>query len=268
MLSYTKSLSNILFDGAGDQPINTWNQTTTVNGPNKPELSYSNFVVPDRVIAAVSLRKQFFKHLATTVSIFYEGAIDGRFSYTYSTDFNRDGATADLIYIPKNATNPNEIQFVSQTVNGVTYTPAQQAVLFENFILQDKYLRAHRGGYAERNGAQIPWRNQFDVKFLQDLFANIGKNKNTIQFSVDIFNFLNLLNPKLGIRKITSTSYLSSSTNVPILQPVTVTPNSATIPTFRLAPNRLGQINTNSFISNVALASTYYLQFGIRYSFN
>jgi hypothetical protein len=272
MIAYTKSIANSYYDGGGDQPINTWNGNTTVNGANNPELSYSNFVVPDRVIAAISYRKEFLKHLGTTITLTYEGACDGRFSYTYSSDFNRDGTTADLIYIPKDARNTSEIQFVpTSSINGIVYSAAEQAALFENFIQQDKYLRAHRGQYAERSGAQLPWRNQVDLKFVQDLFANIGKNRNTLQFSVDIINFGNLLNSNWSKRKITSTAYLSSSTNVPILQPQNVnslTPGGSTVPTFRLATDRLGNINTKSFIDNVALTSTYYMQFGLRYLFN
>ncbi|HEX2682597.1 MAG TPA: TonB-dependent receptor, partial [Ferruginibacter sp.] len=272
VVSYTKSFADNLFDGGGDQPINTWNGNTSIDGPNNPMLGYSQFVVPDRVIAAVSYRKEYFKHLATQISLFYEGSSGGRYSYTYSNDFNRDGATADLIYIPKDARNTQEIQFVNTAaINGIVYTPAQQAQMFEDFINQDKYLRAHRGQYAERSGGQLPWRNQVDVKILQDLFINVGKNRNTIQFSVDIFNFGNLLNKSWGRQKITAVNYLSSSTNVPILQPQNVaslTPGGATVPTFRLATDRLGQLASTSFYDNIGLSSTYFMQFGLRYIFN
>lgn len=272
VVSYTKSFADNLFDGTGDQPINTWNGNTSIDGPNNPMLGYSGFVVPDRVIAAVSYRKEYFKHLGTQISLFYEGSSSGRFSYTYSSDFNRDGANADLIYIPKDARNTAEIQFVNTaSINGIVYTPAQQAQLFEDFINQDKYLRAHRGQYAERGGGQLPWRNQLDVKLLQDLFINVGKNRNTIQFSVDIFNFGNLINKSWGRQKITAVNYLASSTNVPILQPQNVaslTPGGATVPTFRLATDRLGQIASTSFYDNIGLSSTYFMQFGLRYIFN
>ena len=267
VIAYTKSFANTYFDGTGDQPINTWNGVTTVNGANNPELSYAGYVVPDRLIGGLSFRKEYFKHLGTSISFFYEGAIDSRFSYTYSTDFNRDGATADLIYIPKDARNTSEIKFVNTgSINGVVYTDVQQAELFENFIKQDKYLSAHRGQYAERNGGQLPWRNQIDMRLLQDIFTNIGKNRSTIQVGVDIFNLGNFINKNWSKKKITSTSYLSSSTNVPILQPQAVAAGAQ--PTFRLAADRLGNINTKSFIDNASISSTYYMQFSVRYIFN
>jgi hypothetical protein len=98
MVAYTKSFASNYFDGSGDQPINTWNGMTTVNGANNPELSYANYVVPDRVIAGLSFRKEYLKHLGTTVSFLYEGSIDSRLSYIYSNDFNRDALPA-ILYI-------------------------------------------------------------------------------------------------------------------------------------------------------------------------
>ncbi|HEV7781628.1 MAG TPA: carboxypeptidase regulatory-like domain-containing protein, partial [Chitinophagaceae bacterium] len=168
IIAYTKSFANGLFDGAGDQPFNTWSLIPTVNGANTPNLSHSQFVLPDRVIASFSYRKEYFKHFATTISLFYSGSIDGRFSYVYGADFNRDGVNGnDLIYIPKDARNTNEITFVpTAAINGIVYSAAQQAQLFEDYINQDKYLRKHRGQYAERNGAQIPWRNQVDLRIM------------------------------------------------------------------------------------------------------
>ncbi len=258
-VAYTKSLAANLFDGNGDQPLSAWQGTANVNGSNSPVLGYAGFVQPDRVIATFSYRKEYLKHLATTISVVYEGGIQGRFSYTYSRDFNRDGTNFDLIYIPK---DPSEITFVSQTVNGVAYSAQQQSDLFFAYIEQDKYLRKHKGQYAERNGAQTPWRNQVDLKILQDLFTNVGKHKNTIQFSLDIFNFGNLLNPDWGKLKTINASSILIPTNEGSL-----TPGGATKPTFRLATDR-GNIITSTFRDNVSVFSTYFMQFGLRYIFN
>ncbi len=263
-VAYTKSFANALFDGIGDQPFNTWSLIPTVQGANTPNLSHSGFVVPDRVVASFSIRKEYFKHFATTISLFFEGAIDGRFSYVYGADFNRDGVNGnDLIYIPKDARNPAEITFVpTAAINGIVYTAAQQAQLFEDYINQDKYLRKHRGQYAERNGAQLPWRNQVDLKILQDVFTNIGKNRNTLQLSVDIFNFGNLLNPSWGKKKIIN----ASSILIPQNQGSLV-PGGAVVPTFRLQTVQ-GNIATRTFRDNLGVTSTYYVQFGVRYLFN
>jgi len=262
-VAYTKTLGGSLNDGSGDQPLSAWEGTPTVNGSNTPVLGYPDYIIPDRLLGFLSYRKEYFKHLATTISLFYNGGINGRFSYLYGDDFNRDNVrNNDLIYIPKDARNPSEIQFVAQTLNGVTYSPAQQGELFEAYIQQDKYLRNHRGQYAERNGAQLPWRNQWDVKIMQDLFANIGKTKNTVQFTLDIFNVGNLLNSNWGKIKSINASSILIPTNVSSL-----VPGGTTVPTFRLAADR-GNIITQTFRDNVSVASTYSIQFGLRYLFN
>jgi hypothetical protein len=262
-VSYTKSIAGNLFDGAGDQPGSAWQSIQTVNGVNDPKLSYAGYVVPDRVVATVSYRREYFKHLATSLSFIYQGSVDFRFSYTYSTDFNRDGTINDLIYIPKDARNPAEIQFVATSaINGVVYSPAQQAQLFEYYINQDKYLRKHRGQYAERNGATAPWRNQVDARFMQDIFVKAGKNRNTLQFTIDAFNFGNLLNSSWGKQKTTNASAILVPANAPAL-----VAGGTVVPTFRLNTSQ-NQIVTRTFRDIIDTRSTYSIQFGIRYLFN
>jgi hypothetical protein len=100
-VAYTKSLAGNMHDGGGDQPQSAWQGTATINGANTSPLGYTDYVLPDRVVALVSYRKEYLKHLATTVSLIYNGAIWGRFSYVYGGDFSRDGVSGnDLIYIP------------------------------------------------------------------------------------------------------------------------------------------------------------------------
>ena len=262
-VAYTKSMAANLHDGGGDQPLGAYQNSPTVNVLNTPTLSYAQFVVPDRVIATISYRKEYIKHLATSFSLLYQGSIDNRFSYVYGADFNRDGVNGnDLIYIPKDARDTNQIKFVAQTVNGVVYSPAAQGQLFEDYINQDKYLKAHRGQYAERNGAQVPWRNQVDVKILQDLFITLGKKRNIFQFSLDILNFGNLLNSNWGkVKTINAGSILIPQNQNSLI------PGGTVVPTFRLATDR-GNIITRTFRDNVSTVSTYSMQFGIRYIFN
>jgi hypothetical protein len=262
-VAYIKTFANNLFDGGGDQPLSAWQSTATFTDPNRPTLGYAGYIVPDRLVASFTLRKEYFKHFATTISMLYGGAIDYRFSYVYGGDFNRDDFSGnDLIYIPK---DPSEITFSSFTYpNGVTYSAAEQSALFFKYIEQDKYLRAHKGQYAERNGAQAPWRNQVDIKILQDLFINVGKHKNTIQLSLDIFNFGNLLNSNWGKVKIVNASSVLVPTNQNNL---VAGPGGTVRPTFRLATDRNNPV-IETFRDNVSVTSTYFMQMGIRYIFN
>lgn len=260
-IAYTNSIANNLYDGNGDQPFNTWSLIPSVNGANVPTLSYADYVVPHRLVATASYRKEFLKHLATTVSVFYQGSNQGRFSYVYGSDINRDRQTGnDLLYVPRDA---SEITFVDRAATASTpfVSAAEQSALFFKYIEQDDYLSKRKGMYAERNGALLPWRNQFDVKFVQDLFTNIKGTRNTLQFSVDIFNFANLLNSEWGVTQTTNTASLLEVTNVNSL-----TPGGTTRPTFRLALDR-GKPVTQSYRDNLTTSSTYFMQFGLRYIF-
>jgi hypothetical protein len=189
----------------------------------------------------------------------YEGAIQGRFSYVYSSDFNRDGTNFDLIYIPR---DPSEITFVDKTVNGVLYTAAAQSELFFKYIDQDRYLRKRKGQYAERNGAKYPWRNEWSFKFLQDIFVGKGKYRNTLQFGVDVFNLGNLLNPAWGRVKVDNARALLVPQNV-----TSLVPGGTVRPTFQLATDRT-QLVRETFRDVVSVASTYNMQFSLRYIFN
>jgi hypothetical protein len=262
-LAYVHTQAGNLYDGQGDQPFNTWSLINSVNGANIPTLDIASYTVPNRLIASFSYRKEYLKHLGTTVSIFYEGAHQGRFSYLYSSDINRDGQANDLLYIPRDA---SEITFVPLTIgsgsSAVTYSAADQSERFFKYIDQDKYLSKRKGTYAERNGALLPWRNQLDLKILQDIFTNLGRKKNTVQLSLDIFNFGNLVNNSWGLTQATNAASLLSVTNTSALAP-----GGTVKPTFRLANDR-GLPVSKTFRDNENLSSTYYMQFGLRYIFN
>ncbi|MET0571447.1 MAG: TonB-dependent receptor [Pedobacter agri] len=265
MIAYTRSDQRNYGDGGGDQLLNLWSIPATSSNPNTPTLSYSSNLNPDRFIANISYRKEYFGNLATSFSLFYEGSQQGRFSYTYSTDFNRDGQSGnDLIYIP----NPGELTAASFVAipagtNGYSraYSAQEQLDIFETYIGQDKYLSNHRGQFAERNAATSPWRNQFDFRLTQEVFKNFGKTKNSFQFTVDIFNVGNLLNRKWG-----NVNFVNNS-NILVPQNVAALGNTTTKPTFRVNANA-GDITRNTFGTSQTISSTYYMQFGVRYNFN
>ena len=264
MAAYTKTDQRNFGDGSGDQLINLWSIPETSSNPNSPTLSYSSNLNPDRVIASVSYKKEYFQNLATSFSLFYEGSQQGRFSYIYSTDFNRDGQTNDLIYIPKAGEMPAS-SFVAVPVNtsgyrAEGYTAQEQSDLFEAYIQQDKYLSKNRGSYAQRNGGTSPWRNQVDFRLTQEIFKNVNGAKNSVQFTMDVFNFGNLLNKNWGNINFVNNSRILVPQNVSLI-------SATTKPTFRMAAAN-GDIVKSTFGTSQTISSTYYMQFGIRYNFN
>jgi hypothetical protein len=197
--------------------------------------------------------------MATSISLFYEGGAQGRFSYTYNSNIVRDGGALNLIYVPKDA---SEITFVDQTVNGALWTAAQQSTAFFAYVDQDKYLKTRKGQYAERNGAITPWRNVFDVKVTQDFFIKVAGKRNTIQVSLDILNVGNMINKNWGLADYYNQSAILVNTNN-----ANVVSGGTVKPSFRLNPYNNAMI-TNTYSNNIGPGSTYSMQLGIRYIFN
>ena len=269
LIAYTHSEAKNLVDGAGDQASSAWNGNANVNGANSVEKSYTSYVTPDKLIANVSYKYEYLNHMATTVSVFYEGGAPSRFSYVYSSNIVRDGAGSNnLIYVPK---DKSEIDFVDQTVtykdaSGATvsnlWTAAAQSTAFFAYVDQDKYLSSRKGKYAERNGAIMPWRNQFDVKVMQEFFIKVGGKRNTIQVSLDILNAGNLINKNWG----KALFYNQNNILVPANNS-SVVAGGTVRPTFKLNPYNNDMLK-KTYKDNVGYGSTYSMQLGIRYIFN
>jgi hypothetical protein len=175
----------------------TFSRIAHHSDPNNAGVTTSIWSPGHRVFALVSYSHEYFKFGATTVSAFWEARPSlntinsSRLSYVFAADANGDGSANDLIYIPRDASEMNFAQF---TLNGRTYTAAEQAAAWETYIKQDPYLSKHRGQYAERNGLSYPMLRRMDLSIAQDLFHNLGGQRNAFQIRADIFNLGNLLN--------------------------------------------------------------------------
>ncbi|MEO6489922.1 MAG: TonB-dependent receptor [Ferruginibacter sp.] len=198
-LAYTYTVAFDVAIGSSDQAATGWTSNNIGGNPNKPELGYSNYSIPHRVVAFASRRFEYFrKRMATTVSLYYSGGSQDRFSYRYGGDINGDGATNDIVYIPKDA---SEIKFVEGfKAGGVTYTAQQQSDAFFTYVENDKYLRKHKGQVMERYGATLPWAHTLDLRLLQNFSMKMGSKTHTLQVSADVTNLLNLINNDWGFR--------------------------------------------------------------------
>jgi hypothetical protein len=251
--SYTYTGAWDVTSNPGAQATSVWNSNPTSTTQNAEELAMSGFVVPHRFMAWISYRKEYLKHLATSITIFYEGRNQGNLSYVVNGDLNGDGNSADLMYIPK---DQSEMNFVAIT-GSTPFTVQQQKDAFDAFINNSPYLSKRRGQYAERNAALQPWIHTINLNFQQDIFTNIGKRKNTIRLQADVLNFGNMLNKDWGHR------FLNTLSNNNPLQYVSTTNGVAA---YRMTLVN-GQLPTNPFQLNRSLASTWSAQIGIRYIF-
>ena len=162
--------------------------------------------MPHRIVAIGTWRLKTL----TDFSVVYVGNSGAPYDYVYaaaggsgSGDANADGQSQnDLVYVPRDAHDPNEILF--NGYNGVLsgFTPANalleaqaQADAFDRFIDRVPCLRESRGKMLSRNACRNPWQNQVDVSIGQSLQAFGQQN---LQLRLDVINFLNLLNPRWG----------------------------------------------------------------------
>ncbi len=218
---------------------------------NDDVLAFSKYGDTHRIIGVASKKFTYGNDTwATTISTFFEYARGGRFNYTYAGNINNDSSfqNNDLLYIPTSA-EVSQMQF-----SGTPAEQQAQADAFESYIRQDDYLSDNRGSYAERYGALAPWRSRWDVKILQDYNFKVGKSEktHTIQLSLDILNFGNLINSEWGV--------VEQPNNVSPLG-VTVDPNTQ-IPTYTFDPSL-----TKTFGFDSSLQSRWQAQFGLRYIF-
>lgn len=257
-LAYNYTFATEGAPNLGSQPATVWSTIYTSKTQNDIELAPSGFSVPHRIVGTFSYRFEYFKALASTITLYYEGASQGRYSYIYNGDVNGDGNSADLMYVPK---SPSEIQFSNLTVGSTTFTAQQQSDAFFNYIAQDKYLRKHKGQDVERNGALYPWYDRVDLNFQQEVFKNIGKSRNTLQFNVSVVNFLNLLNHDWGVRKIyVVNNPLKTSSVVSGVQ-------TFTLATFTPPGGSQTQLLDRTFINNNSTSTTWGIQLGAKYIF-
>jgi len=254
---YTYGASKNTVD-AGSIASGSWTGNTISLDPNNPVAANSQFSPGPRVFAAFTYSRDFFGAGATSLSVYVDGRPAGNNSYRFSNDMNGDGASNDLIYVPR---NQSEMNFVTNTVivgtDTTVYSAAQQAAAWDAFINQDPYLSKRRGGYTQRNAVFLPKVYRADLSISQDVGRNIAGRPNQLQIRLDILNFTNLLDKDWGVGQGFVTTTPLSSAGV----------NAFGAPTYRLAA--VGkQLISKSFQKVVNTADVWRMQLGVRYMLN
>jgi len=229
-----------------------------LNNANKANNSTSLYGNTHRFVFAGIKKFDYGKNnaYATTISVFSNWVSGDRFAYVYGGDINNDGTGSnDLMYVPTDA-EINNMAFDPYTdVFGNTQSAAVQQVALKSFIAQDSYLSSRKGNYTEKYAGETPWFGQMDVRILQDFNFKSGSKMRTVQFSIDVQNFGNMLSSKWGVRKYATTSGF--------YQPLSVNRfNGAGNPVFTFDPSQ-----KNTFTSSPDLISRWQMQFGLRYIF-
>ncbi len=248
MAAYTITESKEISGMPGSNAASAYNGLIGVNGPHIPEIQRSQYVIPTKAIGSASYRFEYANnHLATTINLFYTGYSHDGFSFTYTNDMNGDGYSTDLIYIPN---SKGEINFVSS---------ADEDAFFK-FVIQDKYLNNHKGEYAEAYAARSPWVHRIDLRIAQDFSVNVGNTTNTLQFTLDVLNFGNLINNKWGVEK-----NMINTNNGQILKYEGKDANN--VPSFSMVKGSDGNYLSKTYSTYYDYHQCWQLQIGLRYFF-
>ena len=264
--AYTYSRARDVQSFTSSTHISNWQFGRTLSGDHlDPNTTVSLFDQPHKLSLNGTYTFHWLRDFATDVSVLYSGTSGAPHDYIYgsgptsgSGDLNDDGVQGnDLIYVPKDATDPSEILF-KDTGSGTTLvTAAAQATAFEKFILNSPCLSANRGRILARNSCRLPFTHNVDVSFRQSI-PTISGQRLSLEF--DIFNFGNLLNKNWGKVQINQSG---SNSNVPILSHVGQTgidPKTAqSIFTFNT--------NAKEYVVGDFVTSYWRSQLAVRYSF-
>jgi hypothetical protein len=245
----------------GSIAAGSWQTNPMPGNPNTPPLGFAATSPGHRLFGALSKRMDLTRVGATTAALFWETRTIGNASYIFSADANGDGGgTNDLIYIPKDKSEMNFSTFTCAPpvcVPATTFTAAQQADAWETYIQQDKYLREHRGQYAERGGVFLPMFNRADFSVSQEVAGNFIRNRNTLQLRLDFLNFGNLLNHNWGVSQ--------RMVNAQVLTNPAADANGAL--TYRLR-NIGTRLMDHTYEATGTTADVYRIQLTVRYNFN
>ncbi|MEH0156155.1 TonB-dependent receptor [Limibacter armeniacum] len=248
MAAYTFQESKDFTSIPAEIAADAFQRNPQVMGPNNSQFAHSRYGLRHRFITSVSYRKEYLGgKMATSIAMFGEIAKGNRYSYTYSGDMNRDAiANNDLIFVPATSSD-------IKLVDTPQASAADQWTALNAFIEQDPYLSERRGDYVDRNGAMLPWYSQFDIRVLQDYNFEFAGRKNTLQLSLDILNFGNMLNSDWGVRQLPTTT-----------RPITFEgyEDGTNVPTFSFDTEL-----AESFTEDVSILSKWQMQVGARWIF-
>ena len=261
--SYTLQSAKSYTEGIGDQVSSAYNNyRNSIHAVNDNETGYATYVAPNRFLLSATYKLKESKNVTNTFSLLYDAYQYGylgtysysRYSYIFNSNINNDpSAPGNLIYVPASRQELNNWDFKDGKINGEPYTAEMQRDDFWTFIEQDDYLQDRKGQYAERGGAKMPWHHQLDFKYLRDMSIKWGKTKHTLQLGLDIENLLNFLCKDWGLYKqVTGNTLLTYDTK-----------NNQY--TYNLVN---GERHTSTSQNYLSTASTYRIQFTIRYLFN
>jgi outer membrane receptor protein involved in Fe transport len=191
--AYTYNRAYDIQSLTSDRAISNWRFGREYSGLETDQsLSTSQFERRHRILAYGTWTLPWWKKLGgTDVTLFYQGMSGVPIDYIAGSngDLNGDGTNNDPLYIPKNATDVNEIRVgtFNSTTNTFTLSPTE-AKAFDDFISGQKCLNEQRGTIMKRGSCTTPWQNTLDLSVRQSLPQIRGQ---AMTVELDVVNFAN-----------------------------------------------------------------------------
>jgi len=192
-IAYTYMKSEDVQSLTSDRAISNWRNGRQLSGAHEDLITTTSvFSRPHRFLAYGTYSLPWG---LTDVTLYYERTSGVPFTYVAQGDLNGDLYNGnDPIYIPRNATDPNEI-----LIGG----PAGAAQAFERFISSQHCLDRQRGRIMKRNSCRSPAQDRLDLSVRQSIPQFRGHQ---LALQLDFFNFLNFLNKDWGQIKLPTLS--------------------------------------------------------------
>ncbi len=202
-VAYTYTKSEDVQSLTSDRAISNWrNGRQLSNAHEDLTTSTSVFSRPHRLLAYGTYTLPW-QGTHTDITVYYERTSGVPFDYVALGDLNGDGYNGnDLIYIPRDATDPNEIR-IGTGVDGAFVQNAVAAQAFNRFIDSQDCLVRQRGKIMERDSCRSPTQNRLDLSVRQSIPQYRGHE---LALQLDLFNVLNLLNPHWGQNRLPTLS--------------------------------------------------------------
>ncbi|MBV9988170.1 MAG: TonB-dependent receptor [Chitinophagaceae bacterium] len=261
-ISYHYGLSRAITDGTSSVNSSQWRTVESVNGRNNLSLSNSDFSAGHKFSAWCS--SSFKKgRKSISLSLSYTGQSGSSFSYVYQNSITRDDGKSgsyDLIYIPK-STELAAMEFLPNKVRNMLFTAAQQQEALEEYIRSTPYLAARRGSYAERNGSRTPFMHELNLKLAVGMGASISRKTYRFQFSIELLNLLNLINPNWGQR------FILPADQLPLIEFAGFRSATDLTPQFRFDPGLLALSSWKNYESwSPVYASHWNCRLGLKFT--
>ena len=244
IVSYTYGEANVVNEGTSSQASSNWRYMEAFD-PNNLPLSASDFQVRHRGMININYEFNRNNRWSTVVSVYWNRQSgkpwSNYYGYWNSGSINNDRQTRnDLIYVP---TGADDVVITNGTWEQL------EAYLSSIDILK------YGGSYAPRNASQQPYVTQTDLGIRQNIPI---PGDSSLQVSLDIANFWNLIDSNSGLVQYIPLGYYAAVTYRGM--------NEDGKPIYQLG-NVITDPEDNSVYDYNYLNSRWKLRLGLRWSF-